>query len=416
MKERIKTFALVFLVLTSFYLSYTLWTSFPQKSAFMTKSTLSSVDLFNLIRPSSIIIDSGGTYKYITSKDDTTTIWTNVVKLIKENLESGNRIDLNDAKYTNTSQNAIHIIMGGGISKDIFVNALHIDDESSLKRIDSDTYIKEIIITIGKNAGLIFTDHNKYFRIALKDPQYFKGLIDKEFKNSIDYKKSTAGDVYYPDMSATKHLIIKKYINKDVTYYNLYRSITEKIFVNISIVREIRENNGAYIYTDGIKGLRIYKNNRIEYYDTTLSKLDLDRLESLNKALSFIKDVGVRLDRIYLAEMKENGPEYNFSFNYLGDYPAYLVKDGKEIQPINITILNGTIKSATVNYIDMYYAGNYQIAAYDPNKAINLHKISDVRSIRLIYIFDDATLTPAWEVRCKDKDYFINAIEGKLIS
>lgn len=417
MKEHIKTVILVLLVSMSVYLSYTLWTSFPQKSFFMTKPTPSSVDIFNLVRPSSIVINSNGTFRDITSSNDITSMWTNTVKSLKDSLNSGSLLSQEDKNGIKLKNNLIYIEMGKGITKDVFANALHLGNLSQFKKINSDAYIKEIIVTTGEKPQLILTDFNNYYVINLKNSSYFDNLISKKFQSSVDYKKTTIDDVYNKDTFTVKNLVLGKYINKSFLSDNIYRTITRKVFVNISVVREIKESNGAYIYTDGIKGLRVYQNGYIEYFDTTTSssKLSMDRIESLNKALEFIRDVGINLDDIYLTSIKGDDTEYNFSFNYINDYPVYLVRNGEKLEPISISVSNGIIKTATVTFMNIYYAGNYRNNPYDIQKAIMDNKIRDVQSLKLVYILEGNNLLPAWEVICKDNEYFLNALDGKII-
>ncbi|AST57351.1 YycH protein [Thermoanaerobacterium thermosaccharolyticum] len=417
MKEHIKTIVLVLLVSTSLYLSYTLWTSFPQKSFFMTKSTPSSVDIFSIVRPSSIEINANDTFRDITSSNDITSIWANTIKTLKDNLDKGIALSQVDKSSINLRGNLIYIDMGKGITKDIFTDALNLESLSELNKINSDAYIKEIIIKVGSKPQIIFTDYNNYFVMSLKNSRYFDELIGKQFQNSIDYVMTTADDVYSENVFTLKNFTLGKYVNKGFANDSIYRTITKNVFVNISVVREIKENNGSYIYTDGIRGLRLYRNGLIEYFDTTTTstKLTMSKIESLNKALEFIKDLGINVDDVYITGVSGSGTEYNFSFNYIFDYPICVIRNGEKSEPIDISVSNGIIKTAKVNFMDIYYAGDYKSNLYNIQKAIVDNKIKGVESLKLVYVFDGTELIPAWDVKCIGNEYLINALDGKII-
>ncbi|WHE07141.1 two-component system activity regulator YycH [Thermoanaerobacterium thermosaccharolyticum] len=417
MKEHIKTIVLVLLVSTSLYLSYTLWTSFPQKSFFMTKSTPSSVDIFSIVRPSSIEINTNGRFKDITSANDITSIWENTIKILKDNLDKGITLSQVDKSSVKLIGNLIYIDMGKGITKDIFADALNLKSLSELNKINSDAYIKEIIIKVGSKPQIVFTDYNNYFVMSLKNSRYFDELIGKQFQNSIDYVMTTADDVYSENVFVLKNFTLGKYVNKGFANDSIYRTITKNVFVNISVVREIKENNGSYMYTDGIRGIRLYRNGLIEYFDTTTtsSKLTMSKIESLDKAIEFIKDLGINVEDVYITGVSGSGTEYNFSFNYIYDYPICVIRNGEKSDPIDISVSNGIIKTAKVNFMDIYYAGDYKNNLYNIQKAIVDNKIKGVESLKLVYVFDGTELIPAWDVKCIGNEYLINALDGKII-
>ncbi|MDI3311447.1 MAG: two-component system activity regulator YycH, partial [Thermoanaerobacterium sp.] len=375
MKEHVKTAVLILLVSTSLYFSYTLWTSFPQKSFFMTKSTPVSVDISDILRPSSIIVESSGTFMDITSSNDINSVWSNTVRILKDikdtTLSQLSKSDLNH------KGDFVHIYFGKGITEDLLKDALKLGDSPFLAKIGQDALIKEIIIKLGARPQAIFTDYSSYYAIDLKNPSYFLSLISKQFQSSINYSITTTSDVYGENTFTVKNFPLKRYVNKGFENDTIYRTITKNVFVNISVVREIKENSGSYIYTDGVRGLRIYKNGLIEYFDTTTtsSKLTFGRVESLDKAVEFIKALGIDEKNVYLTGVSGSSGDYSFTFNYDYDYPVYELRNGDIKEPIYVSVSNGTIKSAIVNYMDIYYAGGYSDGFYDIGTILTDRKI-----------------------------------------
>ncbi|MGJ7044787.1 two-component system activity regulator YycH [Thermoanaerobacterium thermosulfurigenes] len=414
MKEHIKTAVLILLVSTSLYFSYTLWTSFPQKSFFMTKSTPVSVDISDILRPSSIIVESSGTFMDVTSSNDINSVWMNTVKILKE-IKNTTLLQLSKNDL-NRKGDFVHIYFGKGITEDLFKNALKLNDSPILK-IGQDTLIKEIIIKLGVKPQIIFTDYSSYYAIDLKNPSYFLSLISKQFQSYINYSITTAGDVYGENTFAVKSFPLKKYVSRGFENDTVYRTITKNVFVNISVVREIKENSGSYIYTDGVRGLRLYQNGLIEYFDTTTtsSKLTLGRVESLDKAVEFIKALGIDEKNVYLTGVSGSGGDYSFAFNYDYDYPMYVLRNGYIKDPIYVFVSNGTIKSAIVNYMNIYYAGQYNGGFYDIGKLLKDHKIDDVQFVDMVYVFDGNELIPAWHVKTQANEYFFSALDGKIM-
>ncbi|MEG6565689.1 two-component system activity regulator YycH [Thermoanaerobacterium saccharolyticum] len=414
MKEHVKTAVLILLVSTSLYFSYTLWTSFPQKSFFMTKSTPVSADISDILRPSSVIIESSGTSVDITSSNDINSVWMSTTKLLKEIKDTAlSQLSKNDLNHKG---DFVHIYFGKGITDDLLKNALKLSDSPILK-IGQDSLVKEIIIKLGAKSQIIFTDYNSYYAIDLKDSSYFLSLINKQFQSSMNYSITTTGDVYGENTFAVKSFPLKRYANKGFENDTVYRTITKNVFVNISVVREIKENNGSYIYTDGVRGLRLYKNGLIEYFDTTTtsSKLTFGRVESLDKAVEFIKALGIDEKNVYLTSVSGSSGDYSFAFNYDYDYPVYALRNGDIKEPIYVYVSNGTIKSAIVNYMDIYYAGEYNSGFYDISKLLKGHKLDDVQFIGMVYVFDGNELIPAWHVKTQTNEYFFSALDGKIM-
>lgn len=414
MKEHIKTAVLILLVSTSLYFSYTLWTSFPQKSFFMTKSIPVSVDISDILRPSSIIVESSGTFMDITSSNDINSVWMNTVKILKEIKDTTlSQLSKNDLNHKG---DFVHIYFGKGITEDLFKNALKLSDLPILK-IGQDTLIKEIVIKLGVKPQIIFTDYSSYYAIDLKNPSYFLSLISKQFQSSINYSITTSGDVYGENTFAVKSFQLKRYVNRGFENDTVYRTITKNVFVNISVVREIKENSGSYIYTDGVRGLRLYKNGLIEYFDTTTasSKLTFGKVESLDKAVEFIKALGIDEKNVYLTGVSGSGGDYSFAFNYDYDYPVYAMKNGDIKDPIYVFVSNGTIKSAIVSYMDIYYAGQYNGGFYDIGKLLKDHKVDDVQFVDMVYVFDGNELIPAWHVKTQTNEYFFSVLDGKIM-
>jgi regulatory protein YycH of two-component signal transduction system YycFG len=97
--------------------------------------------------------------------------------------------------------------------------------------------------------------------------------------------------------------------------------LARKFFSDMSIVRKIEEKDGATIYTDGRLGLRIYKDGAVEYNHTSssASESNTDLYRAFNLADQFISTHGGWPAGVYLDSIKPGTSQgrdgYTFTFN-----------------------------------------------------------------------------------------------------
>lgn len=430
MKEKIKSLLLAFLVIMSMYLSYILWISFPETSAFMKKSTTLEVDLFHIIRPEYIIVNFGGTYHtLVEDKDLSAKIWNEVINFLKS--FKVNKIEAIDKNAWDQSDEKLsaHLFFGKGINSGLFSD-IFTGKDSFLKKLNSNVYLDEIIADADDNVLFIKDNINKkYYKMYYTYRQNsLKNLINSLKKTDIPVFKS----VYENDLDSyfdenvflpfrTDQMLLKKLYNKDSFSSSQYRRIVERLFINQSIVREITENSGSLVYTDGLRSLRIYKNGYVEFYNTVSEQVTADEITSLKNVITFLNDMGIQPERIYLCGIDEDNSQYTFYFNYITDFPIRILKNNKGTVPITVNILGGAVKSATIQYLNPLKGETYNkpIISVDDVIGIATEKIrvyGKIEDLKMIYLYDRGYFIPAYSLTYKNRQYYLNAFDGQLIN
>lgn len=94
-------------------------------------------------------------------------------------------------------------------------------------------------------------------------------------------------------------------------------------FVDVTILRRIEERDGALIYSDGQRGVRIYPSGAIEYGQHRSSGIETDKRVALEQATTFAKQHGglpgtVFVDRIWTQKGSRDNTAVRFYFRYSG--------------------------------------------------------------------------------------------------
>ncbi|HHW56337.1 MAG TPA: hypothetical protein GXX15_01450 [Clostridia bacterium] len=426
MKEKIKSLLLVFLVLTSVHLTYTLWVSFPQNDLLFSskKSTNLKVDIFRIIRPEYTFIGLKNEVYLVSEGDLSLSLWEKTANfIVSQKEEKINVIEENNFEKIQEG-NFIRFLMGKGVKgdllRDIFGNK-----DNWYRKINGDANIEEITVNIDRNQIiLIDKDNKKIYSLIYSDMKDLKNVIENlPKKDSLTvyesvYKKgdiSFTKNVYIPSTS----LSVKRIYNKEIDLES-DRHFVERFFTNISVVRKVTENNGCIVYTDGLKSLRIYQNDYIEFYDTLSESSPSDKVLALKKAASFLENIGVKSENIYLTRLKEYKNEYIFYFNYIFDYPLRILPKASEDFPIEVTIFDGSVKYARVLYLDLASNGNYVFSQGELQQYL-VKGLEDLKGqqffsdLKIGYFFSDGQFIPVWIVENDKQVLFINLINGNLI-
>ncbi|TYP57452.1 YycH family regulatory protein [Thermosediminibacter litoriperuensis] len=193
-----------------------------------------------------------------------------------------------------------------------------------------------------------------------------------------------------------------------------------KFFSDFSITRRIEEKDGAVIYTDGSRGLRIYPDGAVEYSRPVPrdQKHKLGFYEALNLAVDFVNAHGGWPRSGYLSGYKISGnqvPAYTFNFGVrVKGLPLVEQKD----------YLTVTVEG---NQVSRYYRRLVredrvleEIQPISPIQALDAAIVAggqkEIKSLRLVYTSVGNTLIPVWTVDTKDRKIFIDARNGMVMN
>ncbi|MCG0276178.1 MAG: two-component system activity regulator YycH [Thermosediminibacteraceae bacterium] len=178
-----------------------------------------------------------------------------------------------------------------------------------------------------------------------------------------------------------------------------------KFFPDFSITRRIEEKDGAVIYTDGNRGLRIYPDGALEYSRPVPSdsKLKLSFYEALSLAVNFINTHGGWPGEAYLSSYKTSkaqGTVYTFNF-------------GVRVRGLPLLGQNYITVTVEGNQVSRYYRKIVRedrilekIQPISPiqalDAAIATGNLKEVKSLDLAYVIFENTLSPVWAVKSTD--------------
>lgn len=406
------------------YLTYTLWISFPQNELFSNKkSTNIKVDIFRIIRPEYTFVGLQDKVYLISDDNLSSSLWKKTTDFINSNKEE--KINVVDKNSWEDAQKGtfIRFLMGKSVNGE-FLREVFSNKEGWFKKINSDIYVKEIIINIGKSQIFVKDAVNeKFYIINYQSLESLKSFIENLNKNDITvcesvYQESNTyftKNVYIPSLTFS----IKKIYNKEINFESDTHFL-EKFFTNISVVRKITENNGCTVYTDGLKSLRLYQNGYIEFYDTVSEASPTDKIFALRKSVIFLEEIGIKVDNIYLWDVKEEKGQYTFYFNYIFDYPLRILQKEMLDFPIEVNISNGNIKYARVLYLDLMSNGSYLISHGKLKQSLvmglkHINWQQPLSDLKIGYVYYEGQFIPVWIGEGKNRVFFINIFNGKLI-
>lgn len=425
MKEKVKSLLLFFLVVTSMYLTYKLWISFLQNEFLFIdkKSTNTKVDIFRIIRPEYTFVSIQGKVYLVSNADFSFSLWEKTVDFINSTKEEKiSESDDNSWEYAQ-KDTFIRFLLGKNINADLLKDNFS-NRDSWFRKINSSIYVREIVVNIEKNQIFLRDAANKKFyslnyskmgdlkNILKTLPKEDVTVCESVYEEGKDYFKK---NVYIPSLTFS----INKISNK-MTSFKADHHFLKKFFTNISIVRKITENDGCTVYTDGLRSLRLYQNGFMEFYNNISEASSTDKIFALNKSIAFLEEIGIKADNIYLVDFKQEKGEYTFYFNYIFDYPLRIFQKEMSNFPIEINISNGNIQYARVLYLDLTSNGNYLISHTKLKQSLlmslkNINWQQTISDLKIGYLYYEGQFIPVWIGEGKDKEFFINIFNGKLI-
>ncbi len=333
-KGKLKTFILVFLFISSILLtqqlfvdfSYNYLPSFRQGEDINGNNDLVS----NIFLPEKFLINYSEKNHTIIYHDEYH-LWSHSQKVLKDVFKINNikaeKISMDEfLKYK--ALKSIDIQFSQEIPLYILAKTLNTYIESSIH--SEINVIDNIFIFLGEDNFIVLSNKDKNIKLNNID------VNTSKIRDIVDNIKDSDYIRYYPGniLLGTKKGVyapieikdefdsirVKNKINIDNT--REIQKIAEK-FLNIDsdYIRKIEENNDAMIFMYSDKGLVIYPNGLLEYYNKLQKNItERDLYSSLLTAVDFIKQKNRCTNDIYLEYIEEierdNNKGYKFGFNY----------------------------------------------------------------------------------------------------
>ena len=186
-----------------------------------------------------------------------------------------------------------------------------------------------------------------------------------------------------------------------------------KFFPDFSITRKIEEKDGAVIYTDGQRGLRVYPNGALEYNapGKSDSKTATSFYDALKTAVDFVNACGGWPENAYLSSYEisdEAGSKvYRFSFG-IRVFGCPLVS---EKDYISFTVDGSQVRNFYKEVVSVDRPGGV-VSLMSPIDALDLavsqYKVNTLEDIYPAYITSEDRLLPVWVVKTPEKRLIIS--------
>lgn len=193
-----------------------------------------------------------------------------------------------------------------------------------------------------------------------------------------------------------------------------------QFFPDFSVTRKIEEKDGAVVYTDGSRGLRIYPNGALEYSRPLAGgvKVGSNFYDALTVAVNFINTHGGWPKDVYLAgyraaENQKSGYTFNFGIRIEG-LPLMSKSDC-----ITVTVEENQVSRYFRNIVRQNKV-LHEIKPISPiqalDAAIATFNLKEIDFLELSYLKVDDELIPVWTVVSRSKRFFINASNGMAVN
>ncbi len=366
MKERLKTFLLISMVVITLILTKKLWIELPNtmNDIFSNREEAYSVSylLSDMIIPNKYMLNFNEKNHTFFYDDSSYGLWTNTKKTISNILGSKTIkvLDLsNDEFLTYNRKRSIIFYFPEEVNTYILAKALDVKDPNTI--VDILPTVKSIYIYLGnEDSFFVFSDLEK--NIAIYDQSIdieklkeqvleIEGNQDHNYYYSMKENYGTKNDVYVP--YEMRNNLPQVYVENEIR--NLSdeekRQKAEKFFnKDIDYIREIVESNGSTIYIYDQRVLKLNVNGTLEYFNSLEDSVKKKNLyNSLSTAAEFIaKNAGVTKG-MYLSNVEDikvdDSLGYKLSFKYrIRGIPVILANE-EVVDFVEIEVFNEHIRS-----------------------------------------------------------------------
>lgn len=434
MTEKLKTTALIVLLITGLYLTQKVWFQIPEIQEI--NVGVEEVNLLDsIITPEKYIIHFGqGDFTIIYDDSE-----YDILERAKDSLKylfSSDDIKISQEDYEKYSllkeEGFIEFILPQAMNSYILAASLDIEDLNDI--VNEVHMIERIFLNLNKDGNFLLVNGEDYLLVEDKNLSF--DTIRDQIK-VVEMKKNYTEYELIDDIYIPKDLKISI---PDLSVSNLVHSLdsdernrfAERFFSReIDYIREIVESNGSYIYEYDNKVLKLNSNGVIEYFHSLDDNYPESNLYiSLTNAVDFLKTkVGLEKD-IFLSQVErietDNNKGYSFYFRYRTNYIPLLVGDGYK-DYIQVDVFNNQVS----NFHHLANEGQIISRSSDLNRSLispeeiirsneDIFTDQDIRSIDISY-FDNAssrfnqTLQLVWVFEGLEGLYAFDAYNGNLV-
>lgn len=330
MLERIKTVLLIVLVAISIWLSWLIWEGLPLPAAPSSSPPLGgtfwgpSIDPVELMIPARIIVHLGeGRHSILYPNDvafDQT--WHLVLDMLQQ--LGGRRsedlklktAELHEWQETQESP-GLELVFDFPADGELWGYVLDysegLDFNRGIKRILLQAQPTPVLLLASEDgdtcARLKFAGHNENLQALLEQ------LSSSNLPDYIELEDIpvTPFGIYIPKQDLSYPLLRTKVENIDP------KVAAGSFFADLSLTRCINERDGATIYSDGRRGVRVWPEGRVEYNaPEVLYGVHLPLTQALNRVVRFVTQHGGWFPNVRLAQAEEitaaSGEFYRLAF------------------------------------------------------------------------------------------------------
>ncbi|MDI6600220.1 MAG: two-component system activity regulator YycH [Thermoanaerobacteraceae bacterium] len=419
MSERAKTILLVFLVALSIVLSFFMWYGVARpyvSSSAGGNQEISPAVLLNVLKPESIVINFGGmTHTPIMENSSFDSAWREFQNIVF--LSSGNSTDVSESDFiTAMDYRSIRYTFAFPIPVSYF-------NEAYGKQLDLPVNtIKDIIILSGSSPSFyIYDGFDSYVRMNLGYKNNgIETIISVNEDNAPLY--STAKDLGFTDsmrydvlLPLDQELIKIPVISPGVLDDFEINALVSRFFESGSVVRRIKEISGDMVFTDGRRGLKIYRDGRLEYTYSTASSARVDDITAIKVATDFLVRYLPDINRVGLAGIKEEWDGY--TINYVVRYNGLPVYSKQYGYPITVEVKNGqvsSLKAVSLGFSPKNTLTEIAVGALDAMDISFKEGFKYWTGLDICYVADDGRIRASWKVSDGDRTVYIDMENGSL--
>lgn len=352
MKEKIKTFTLLLLVIVSINFTKRLWIKLPgQKLPRLNREeeTDTSSLLGEMIEPYKFSINFDRDRSIKINDYDLEWPWRYTKELMVEVLNSDqvSREKISREKFNEyIEKESLIFYFSENIKTFILAKAFEIEDPNKLG---------ELIAKIDR-IYLVWEDKKPIF-IFNNDDDF---LLIKTKKQDIKTDKILESMAQAKDLEVDRGfnykaepMVAREYVEDDKDYIETKkkRKIVEKLIdKNIDYIREVVENNGSTIYIYEDKLVKLSKNGFVDYFQPLKEKVTERNLYlSLNSAVDFISKNIKNPGDLYLYKIEEIESDvnrgYKIRFRHKINGLTVINRGGKILDSIEIEVFDSQIRT-----------------------------------------------------------------------
>jgi len=458
-KERIKTFVLTALFITSLVLTalnLDLTDHFSGYSDFFA-SIENTRDIEYHFKPSRLFVHfAGGDGNNVEIIEQKSEYWQQLKEILNAEIGKASRVGEVDESGVQklADMRTVEVQLAFPSEGRILSKAIGLDKSI----LDSYKGIDTIIIPLVDDGGIYFllsqggavrVETGGVKKLAIIDElegSMNEGKLVKYY--SIKSLLGIESNLLIPiDSSNYKYPYFKSKSSIDIKNEDALVEMAQNVFKEkYDFVNRVIETGGAnsFIYGFGERVLRIQPDGKIEYLNETVSKAQIDQFEAFSRVSRLLSEMGIDSKEIYLVSAEKTkikgSDAYVFSFSYNIDGLRFSSETG--IEHIKATVAGDEVYSLTGMIVgiedNMAYNVFSDLNTLSPQAILNENfdffkselapgeeqgiemtenVLSRFRSIELVYFLSDENMfIPSWSFETEDSRYVFDAYTGERLS